>query len=43
MGSEMCIRDRSYDPDGKGGEPAIRFATIRTKAKLTAANFVVTR
>ena len=46
--SDRIIYDRgtgalSYDPDGKGGEPAIRFATIRTKAKLTAANFVVTK
>ena len=44
--SDRLIYDRgsgalSYDPDGKGGEPAIRFATIRTKARLTAANFVV--
>lgn len=44
--SDRIIYDRgtgalSYDPDGKGGEPAIRFATIRTKARLSAANFVV--
>jgi serralysin len=44
--SDRIIYDRgtgalSYDPDGDGGRPAVRFATIRNKARLTAANFVV--
>lgn len=30
-----------YDPDGNGDRPAVRFATIRTKARLTAKNFTV--
>lgn len=44
--SDRIIYDRttgdlSYDPDGKDGEPAIMFAKIVTKARLTAANFKV--
>ena len=44
--SDRIIYDRgtgalSYDPDGDGERPAVRFATIRNKARLTAANFVV--
>ena len=44
--SDRIIYDRgtgalSYDVDGDGARPAVRFATIRNKALLTAANFIV--